>query len=297
MKFYTMNLQELSEESSDQVYIMPFQQSDVQLHNHNFFELAYVTGGSALQNLAGKKVRVTTGDYFIIDYGAVHSYQECNSFTLINCLFLPEAIDDVLEGCRSLDEMLRICMIRYYRKAFEQEKTANRIFHDKDGRVLKLLRVLQLEYSKKEFGWKEIFRSRLKEILILMMRSTILQHTDFDYNKITSEDEMISDLVRYLYKNGKERAVLSKYCQTYHYSLSYVSRRFRQETGVTVLQYLQKIRIDQSCALLAASRLSVLEIAQAVGYEDAKYFSEIFKRMLGMTPGAYRRMATKTIDF
>ena len=185
MKFYTMKLQELSEESTDPVYIMPFQQSDVELHDHNFFELAYITGGSAWQNLAGKKERVKTGDYFIIDYGAVHSYQECNDFTLINCLFLPEAIDDVLEGCRSFDEMLRICMIRYYRKAFAQEKTANRIFHDEDGRVLKLLRVLQMEYSKKEFGWKEIFRSRLNEILILMMRSTILQHTDFDHNKIT----------------------------------------------------------------------------------------------------------------
>ena len=98
MKFYTMKLQELSEESTDPVYIMPFQQSDVELHDHNFFELAYITGGSAWQNLAGKKERVKTGDYFIIDYGAVHSYQECNNFTLINCLFLPEAIDDVLEG-------------------------------------------------------------------------------------------------------------------------------------------------------------------------------------------------------
>ncbi len=291
MKFYTMKLQEFSEKSSDQVYIMPFQQSDVELHDHNFFELAYITGGSAWQNLAGKKERVKTGDYFIIDYGAVHSYQECKNFTLINCLFLPEAIDDVLEGCRSLDEMLRICMIRYYRKAFEQEKTANRIFHDADGRVLKLLRVLQMEYSKKEFGWKEIFRSRLKEILILMMRSTILQHTDFDSDKIANEDEMISDLVRYLHKNGKERAVLTNYCQTHHYSLSYISRRFRQETGMTVLQYLQKIRIDQSCALLAGSKLPIAEIAQEVGYEDAKYFSEIFKRMLGMTPGAYRRMS------
>ena len=286
MKFYTMKLQELSEESTDPVYIMPFQQSDVELHDHNFFELAYITGGSAWQNLAGKKERVKTGDYFIIDYGAVHSYQECNDFTLINCLFLPEAIDDVLEGCRSFDEMLRICMIRYYRKAFAQ-----------DGRVLKLLRVLQMEYSKKEFGWKEIFRSRLKEILILMMRSTILQHTDFDHNKITNEDEMISDLVRYLHKNGKERAVLTNYCQTHHYSLSYISRRFRQETGMTVLQYLHKIRIDQSCALLVGNRLSIAEIAQAVGYEDAKYFSEIFKRMLGMTPGAYRRMATKQLTF
>ena len=122
----------------------------------------------------------------------------------------------MLEGCHSLEEMLRICMIRYYRKAFEQEKTANRIFHDKDGRVFKLLSVLQLEFSKKEFGWKEIFRSRLKEILILMMRSTISEHMGLDYKKIGNEDEIISDLIRYLHKNGNERAVLTHYCQTHH---------------------------------------------------------------------------------
>ena len=54
-----------------------------------------------------------------------------------------------------MKKMLRICMIRYYRKAFEQEKTANRIFHDKDGRVFKLLSVLQLEFSKKSLGGKK----------------------------------------------------------------------------------------------------------------------------------------------
>ena len=104
---------------------------------------------------------------------------------------------------------------------------------------------------------------------------------------------MISDLVGYLRKNCRERAVLTNYCQTHHYSLSYISRRFRQETGMAALQYLQKIRIDQSCALLGGSRRSIAEIAQAVGYEDAKYFSEVFKRMLGMPPGEYRRMAGK----
>lgn len=46
MKFYTMELDQLSEEKNDQVYIMPFQQSDIELHGHNFLELAYVTDGS-----------------------------------------------------------------------------------------------------------------------------------------------------------------------------------------------------------------------------------------------------------
>ena len=56
-----------------------------------------------------------------------------------------------------------------------------------------------------------------------MMRSTISEHMGLDYKKIGNEDEMVSDLIRYLHKNGNERAVLTHYCQTHHYSLSYVS--------------------------------------------------------------------------
>lgn len=289
MQFHTLSLQDLSEKPSDLIYIMPFQQSDVTLHDHDFFELAYVTGGSAIQNLNGKKERIAEGDYFIIDYGAIHSYQECKNFTLINCLFLPEAIDDVLEGCRSFEEMLRICMIRYYRKTFEREKTANRIFHDETGQVQSLLSGLQQEFFQKKFGWKEIFRSRMKEILILMMRNVIDQNKEQKQASFASEDELVSDLISYLQKNYKEHSVLTNYCNDRHYSLSYVSRRFRQETGMTALAYLQKIRIDRSCALLATSKKSVAIIAQEVGYEDTKYFSEVFKKMLGMSPGAYRR--------
>lgn len=60
---------------------------------------------------------VKAGDYFIIDYGSRHSYRECRDFTLINCLFLPEMIDDTLADCRSFEEVLRVSLIRYYNGA------------------------------------------------------------------------------------------------------------------------------------------------------------------------------------
>ena len=89
MKFYTMKLQELSEESTDPVYIMPFQQSDVELHDHNFFELAYITGGNALQNLADCMKNVFSSEVVIGRNGG-------DEF----CLLLPH------ETCASVKETL-----------------------------------------------------------------------------------------------------------------------------------------------------------------------------------------------
>ena len=99
------------------------------------------------------------------------------------------------------------------------------------------------------------------------------------------------EAIRYLDGNYRDRAVLKHFCQEYHYSLTYISRRFRQETEMTVLEYLQKVRVEKGCELLAGSDLRVSEVARAVGYEDAKFFHTVFKRMLKMSPGEYRKMA------
>ncbi len=66
-------------------------------------------------------------------------------------------------------------------------------------------------------------------------------------------------------------------------------RRFGQETGMTVKQYLAKKRCEIAAELLCASKASVQEIAAYVGYADNNYFSKVFKANYGMTPWDYRR--------
>lgn len=64
---------------------------------------------------------------------------------------------------------------------------------------------------------------------------------------------------------------------------------FRQELGITPIQYLQRYRINQSKRLLKESDQSITEIAFCVGFSDSGYFSRIFHREVGMSPERYRR--------
>ena len=66
-------------------------------------------------------------------------------------------------------------------------------------------------------------------------------------------------------------------------------RRFRQETGMTVKQYLAKKRCEIAAELLGSSKTSVQEIAAYVGYTDNNYFSKVFKANFGVTPWDYRK--------
>lgn len=273
----------------DKLAIRPFIQDDINTHDHNCFELAYVTGGRAEQTLNGVTGTVRKGDYFIIDYGSRHSYQNSKSLTLINCLFLPEIIDDTLAGCRAFEEVLQVCLIRYHRQYFGRTPV-NRIFQDTDGRILNLLLGMQQEYEEKSTGYREIFRCRLMEIMILTMRK-VMQTNSGNFAEAKAKSTVTLDALRFLDANYRHRAALGQFCQQYHYSLQYVSRRFKQETGLTALEYLQRVRIEKCCEQLAGSDLRIQEIAHQAGYEDMKFFHTVFRRLLHMSPREYRRMA------
>jgi transcriptional regulator GlxA family with amidase domain len=75
----------------------------------------------------------------------------------------------------------------------------------------------------------------------------------------------------------------------FHVTSRTVLRRYRQETGMTPLQWLQKARIEKAKHLLELSAMPVAEVVTAVGYQDLATFSRLFARETGQTPGHYRR--------
>jgi transcriptional regulator GlxA family with amidase domain len=69
-----------------------------------------------------------------------------------------------------------------------------------------------------------------------------------------------------------------------------LKRRFKAATGLPLIDYLQNLRIEQGKQLLESGDLPVEEISERVGYSDASFFRRLFKRLVGLTPLAYRRM-------
>jgi transcriptional regulator GlxA family with amidase domain len=66
-------------------------------------------------------------------------------------------------------------------------------------------------------------------------------------------------------------------------------RRFTEATGFAPIDYVQRLRIEDAKRRLERTDAPADEIGWKVGYEDAAFFRRLFKRVTGMTPGAYRR--------
>ena len=71
---------------------------------------------------------------------------------------------------------------------------------------------------------------------------------------------------------------------------AYLSNLFSQHMRVTLIDYLNEVRIDHACVYLKQNYFKTYEIAYKVGYRDEKYFSKVFRKVKGMTPSEYKKM-------
>ena len=99
------------------------------------------------------------------------------------------------------------------------------------------------------------------------------------------------NITRYICENVASGVNLSAVADHFGYNANYFSRYFKQLTGVTFTAYLNRVRIERACELLnAESRLSINEIAAQCGYNSASQFISTFEKLMGVTPGAYRKL-------
>ncbi|MGB2741171.1 MAG: helix-turn-helix domain-containing protein [Cognaticolwellia sp.] len=108
-------------------------------------------------------------------------------------------------------------------------------------------------------------------------------------------DELISQIQFWLKTNVNSSLTLNDIAQQFGISQRSFTRRFKLATGINATQYWQKLKIQTAKDLLAASNLSIQEVAFQVGYQDQANFTRLFKKMLNLTPKAYRAMVRKKL--
>ncbi len=93
------------------------------------------------------------------------------------------------------------------------------------------------------------------------------------------------DFIRERYADDLSLELIASYAQL---NIHYLSRIFKEEMGVSVMEFLGLTRIQHARGMLETTRMSVKEIGKIVGYSDPNYFSRIFKKYAGVTPTEYR---------
>lgn len=110
---------------------------------------------------------------------------------------------------------------------------------------------------------------------------------DVNFNDGRSEKDIVKKIKEQLESHYYEDISISKIARSVFLSSTYICILFKKQTGMTINEYLSNIRIERAKALLINSNHTVAEVALSVGYHDPKYFSRIFRKIVGVPPSEY----------
>ena len=100
--------------------------------------------------------------------------------------------------------------------------------------------------------------------------------------------DLIGEVIEYLRQHYREGISLNTLAREFFITPPYLSRRFREKTGLTFVEYLEELRLEKAEAYLLASDAKITGIAGQVGYLDPNYFAKVFKKKYGLSPSDYR---------
>lgn len=107
--------------------------------------------------------------------------------------------------------------------------------------------------------------------------------------------EEIQAIDSYIEKNIDKKITLSSLAKYVNRSENYLSRIFKAETGINIINYINTRKMQKAKLLLTDSQLSINEISRCVGFEESSYFNKIFNKIYGMNPSDYRKTIISTL--
>ena len=109
-------------------------------------------------------------------------------------------------------------------------------------------------------------------------------------NASDKSETVIRKIKDHIKEHLSESISLSSLSAIVNYNETYISRLFKQSTGVKLSEYIYQERIAKAKYLLSTSSDSIQAIAAAIGFDSPQYFSLVFKKSVGITPSEYQRI-------
>ena len=238
-------------------------------HTHPFMEIFYFTAGNGFFEFGNKKTAVAAGDTVVVGAGVKHVQYSSDETPLTyygisatGAELLPDCPPDGLNG-----------------DGFAVIKSG------KLKRAPELIDAIKSELDGAKRGSLAAADAYVKLLLVEIIR--VLNPADYK-RKPTVSDEVKA----FIEAHCDEDIALDDLCGEFFINKSTLLHTFKAAFGVSPVKYLNIYRIERAKKLLA-SGASVTETAVSVGFSNPVYFSEIFRRITGLSPSAFKKISLK----
>lgn len=258
-------------------------ENEMFMHGHaDFSELVIVLDGSAVHIVDDERFNIRKGDVFVMGNGICHGYDSAENFKICNVMFRSENLLSGDYDIKQLPGFHALFLLEQHFNTAQGFKSRLRLEPESFDMISRLIDTTISEYTGKSPGRKTILQSYFMQIVVELSRIyvTAKKHKEIDG---------ISGAAAYMERHYAEDISIDSLLKVSHYSQRHFIRLFEKNYNTTPQKYLLGIRMRRACVLLRDSDSSITQIATNCGFNDASYFSRIFKKYTNFTPNQYRR--------
>lgn len=242
-------------------------------HTHDFCELVLVWRGNGLHILNDRPYRITRGDLFYIRAEDKHSYTSVNDLVLQNIIYCPERLRLNVDWAAHIPGLGDTPCVPHWRIGSSGMEPARQA-----------ITRLEQECCRESSDGND-----MAELLFAQLVLTLHRHRYATDSLTATESETLLDKLLMALAGSLNRSfALDAFCTEQACSERALRQQFRQQTGMSINHYLRQLRVCHAQYLLRHTELMIGEVAMQCGFEDSNYFSVVFNREVGMTPGQWR---------
>lgn len=193
-------------------------------------------------------------------------------------------------------------VMHLYKKTMKHTSTNDiKTYHDVQVEMISLLALIYehfirsnshstyLEHYRYNFSHR-IMNAQSVHALINIGECMIHRFSQlFSEKKYVGKSQLVRNTLDYLHDHFNKKIMIEDLCQLNFVSKAHLSAIFKEEMNMSIMNYLKDFRIKQSQLLLLGTRKPIADIAVICGFENANYYSNVFKSMHNISPSQYRK--------
>ncbi|MFB8375466.1 AraC family transcriptional regulator [Paenibacillus taichungensis] len=145
-----------------------------------------------------------------------------------------------------------------------------------------------------EWNRRQVFERFHVKIFFYQFVYTLVQQLKLQ-GVTSKKKDMVEEIIQYIHEHFNESISLESLAEQWNYSIQYLSKQFKLRTGRSPIEYVIQARMAKAKELMIRTDATAQEIASSVGYSDVFYFTRLFKKQVGMTPGQYKKKMKESL--